>query len=190
MAPRLASGTSCAATRAGRVLVVGGGPAGLECALTLARRGYEVTLAEAGAAIRRPAQLRGAAAGPRCLAPRDRLPARPAQGDEPMSRSIPRACSTPRTSWISAPTMWCWRPERAGSPMLYSPMEHPCGSADGRRRLDAGRHRRRHADRRAGRRVRFRQLLHGRRDQPSIWRGAGLPSPMSRRRGSSPPGPS
>lgn len=28
-------------------LVVGAGPAGLECALTLARRGYDVTLAEA-----------------------------------------------------------------------------------------------------------------------------------------------
>ena len=31
------------------VLVVGGGPAGLECALALGRRGYEVTLAEASA---------------------------------------------------------------------------------------------------------------------------------------------
>jgi len=32
-----------------RVLVVGGGPAGLECALTLGRRGHEVTLADSGA---------------------------------------------------------------------------------------------------------------------------------------------
>lgn len=31
-----------------RVLVVGGGPAGLECALTLGRRGHEVTLADGG----------------------------------------------------------------------------------------------------------------------------------------------
>ena len=35
--------------RARRVLIVGGGPAGLECALTLGRRGHEVTLAEAAA---------------------------------------------------------------------------------------------------------------------------------------------
>ncbi len=33
------------------VLVVGGGPAGLECALQLARRGYPVTLAEGGKAL-------------------------------------------------------------------------------------------------------------------------------------------
>ncbi len=32
-------------------LVVGGGPAGLECAMQLARRGYQVTLAEAGAEL-------------------------------------------------------------------------------------------------------------------------------------------
>ncbi len=29
-----------------KILVVGGGPAGLECALSLARRGYSVTLAD------------------------------------------------------------------------------------------------------------------------------------------------
>ena len=37
--------------RPDRVLVVGGGPAGLECALTLGRRGHEVTLVEAGRAF-------------------------------------------------------------------------------------------------------------------------------------------
>src|SRR5271155_982768 len=35
------------AASATTVLIVGGGPAGLECALTLARRGYQVSLAEA-----------------------------------------------------------------------------------------------------------------------------------------------
>jgi len=37
-----------AAGSAASVLVVGAGPAGLECALSLGRRGYEVTVAEAG----------------------------------------------------------------------------------------------------------------------------------------------
>jgi dimethylamine/trimethylamine dehydrogenase len=36
------------ATSTASVLIVGGGPAGLECALVLGRRGYEVTVAEAG----------------------------------------------------------------------------------------------------------------------------------------------
>jgi dimethylamine/trimethylamine dehydrogenase len=34
-----------------KILVVGGGPAGLECALSLARRGYAVTLADKGRAF-------------------------------------------------------------------------------------------------------------------------------------------
>lgn len=33
------------------VLVIGGGPAGLECAMQLAKRGYQVTLAEAGSGL-------------------------------------------------------------------------------------------------------------------------------------------
>src|SRR5580693_802316 len=39
------------AAQAERILVVGGGPAGLECALTLGRRGHHVTLVEAGHAF-------------------------------------------------------------------------------------------------------------------------------------------
>jgi len=42
-----ASGSAASATRTGAILIVGGGPAGLECALTFARRGYQVSLAEA-----------------------------------------------------------------------------------------------------------------------------------------------
>jgi len=40
-----------AARRPEKVLIVGGGPSGLECALTLGRRGHEVTLADAGKAF-------------------------------------------------------------------------------------------------------------------------------------------
>ena len=53
------------------VLVVGAGPAGLECALTLARRGYEVTLAEAtdeiGGRLRFETRLPGLATWGRVL---------------------------------------------------------------------------------------------------------------------------
>ena len=39
------------ATTPEKILIVGGGPAGLECALTLGRRGHEVTLADKGKAF-------------------------------------------------------------------------------------------------------------------------------------------
>ena len=48
---------------ADRILIVGGGPAGLECALTLGRRGYDVVLAEAadewGGRVSRESRLPG-----------------------------------------------------------------------------------------------------------------------------------
>ncbi len=57
--------------RGSTVLVVGAGPAGLECALTLGRRGYEVTLAEAedelGGRLRFETRLPGLAAWSRVL---------------------------------------------------------------------------------------------------------------------------
>jgi dimethylamine/trimethylamine dehydrogenase len=59
------------AASAASVLVVGAGPAGLECALSLGRRGYQVTLAEAaediGGRLRFETQLPGLAAWGRVL---------------------------------------------------------------------------------------------------------------------------
>ena len=59
------------AASAASVLVVGGGPAGLECALSLGRRGYEVTVAEAadeiGGRLRFETHLPGLAAWGRVL---------------------------------------------------------------------------------------------------------------------------
>lgn len=63
MATGLASGADCPASEA-RALVIGGGPAGLEAALTLGRRGLDVALAEAsdqfGGQLLREATLPGA----------------------------------------------------------------------------------------------------------------------------------
>ena len=60
-----------AAADAAAVLVVGAGPAGLECALSLGRRGYEVTVAEAadeiGGRLRFETRLPGLAAWGRVL---------------------------------------------------------------------------------------------------------------------------
>jgi len=60
-----------AAAAPASVLIVGGGPAGLECALSLGRRGYEVTLAEAadeiGGRLRFETRLPGLTAWGRVL---------------------------------------------------------------------------------------------------------------------------
>lgn len=57
--------------RESAALVIGAGPAGLECAMQLARRGYEVTLAEAdtqvGGRVRRESRLPGLAAWARVM---------------------------------------------------------------------------------------------------------------------------
>src|SRR3984885_153248 len=59
------------------VLVVGAGPAGLECALSLGRRGYEVTLAEAADEIGGGGRVGARPAGPRP----------PGRGARPATRS-------------------------------------------------------------------------------------------------------
>ena len=48
LTPAVAPGVASAATSSGRVIVVGGGPAGLSAALELASRGVDVLLLEAG----------------------------------------------------------------------------------------------------------------------------------------------
>ena len=58
-----------------KVLVVGAGPAGLEAAMALGKRGYEVVLAEATRELGGRVLARGAPAGARDLDPRRRLPA-------------------------------------------------------------------------------------------------------------------
>ncbi len=64
VSPRLASRTLCAAQpRDELIAVVGAGPAGLECARVLGRRGYRVHLIEAETAVGRPSAPRRRAAG-------------------------------------------------------------------------------------------------------------------------------
>src|SRR6202008_2847800 len=54
-----------------KVLIIGGGPAGLECAVALGKRGYAVALAEAATELGGRGGARGKAAGP-CGAGRGR----------------------------------------------------------------------------------------------------------------------
>jgi dimethylamine/trimethylamine dehydrogenase len=112
------------------VLVVGAGPAGLECALTLARRGYEVTLAEAeeqlGGRLRFETRLPGLASWGRVLDWR--------RGQLERMTNV----SVYRGSRLGAGDILELRPAHVvlatGShwvPLLYSPLEVPAGTLAG-----------------------------------------------------------
>ena len=118
------------APRAGAaVLVVGGGPAGLECALTLGRRGYEVTLAEAadelGGRLRFETRLPGLATWSRVLDWRRSQLQRLAnvsvyRGNHLGADDI---CELqPKHVVLATGARWM--------PMLYSPLEVPVGTLD------------------------------------------------------------
>lgn len=115
--------------RSSTVLVVGGGPAGLECALTLGRRGYEVTLAEAdeqlGGRLRFETRLPGLATWSRVLEWR--------RGQLQHLANV----SVYRGNRLSADDVLELEPRHVavatGSrwlPMLYSPLEVPAGTLD------------------------------------------------------------
>ena len=119
-----------------KVLVVGAGPAGLEAAMMLGKRGYEVVLAEATRELGGRVLRRGAAAGARRLDPGRRLPPR-AAGEAPERRAGARERGHGRRgARATASSTSRSRPARAGA---------RTASAAGTRRLSARPRRRRDA---------------------------------------------
>ena len=120
-----------APSRGASVLVVGAGPAGLECALSLGRRGYEVTLAEAedelGGRLRFETRLPGLAGWSRVLDWRrgqlQRL------GNVNVYRGNRLGAEDilelqPAHVVLATGARW--------KPLLYSPLEVPAGTVQGR----------------------------------------------------------
>jgi dimethylamine/trimethylamine dehydrogenase len=120
-----------AAGSAASVLVVGAGPAGLECALSLGRRGYEVTVAEAaddiGGRLRFETRLPGLAAWARVLewrrAQLGKLPnvtvyrGNRLSADDVLGLGATHVVVATGARWAR---------------LLYSPLEVAAGSLDGR----------------------------------------------------------
>ena len=115
------------AQRAAPVLVVGGGPAGLECALTLGRRGYEVMLAEAaeelGGRLRFETRLPGLATWSRVLDwRRGQLQRLPNVAVYRGNRLDADEILELRPGHVAVATGARWLP------LLYSPLEVPAGT--------------------------------------------------------------
>jgi dimethylamine/trimethylamine dehydrogenase len=115
---------------ASTVLVVGGGPAGLECALTLGRRGYEVMLAEAeeelGGRLRFETRLPGLATWSRVLDWRRGQLQRLSnvavyRGNRLDAGQILEL--QPAHVVVATGSRW--------TPLLYTPLEVPAGTLDG-----------------------------------------------------------
>jgi dimethylamine/trimethylamine dehydrogenase len=112
------------------VLVVGAGPAGLECALALGRRGYEVNLAEAadelGGRLRFETRLPGLAAWGRVLEWRR------GQLQRLSNVNIYRDNRLSAADILElAPTHVVLATGARWTRLLYSPLEVPAGSLDG-----------------------------------------------------------
>jgi dimethylamine/trimethylamine dehydrogenase len=118
------------AASAASVLIVGAGPAGLECALSLGRRGYEVTLAEAaddiGGRLRFETRLPGLAAWGRVLEwRRGQIAQLPNVSIYRGNRLAADDVLELGASHIVVATGARW------ARLAYSPLEVPAGSLDG-----------------------------------------------------------
>src|SRR5579864_365664 len=118
------------AARAASVLVVGAGAAGLECALTLGRRGYEVTVAEAaddiGGRLRFETRLPGLGAWSRVVDwRRGQLEQLTNVGIYRGNRLSADEVLEIKSNYVVIATGSRW------ARLLYSPLEVPAGSLEG-----------------------------------------------------------